>query len=416
MQRRTGWLAIGIAGGAFVLLGCGGGLLMLVSVLSSRGALATVEALPMAGLIGLGLGFGIPLMHHGWAAWHARPSRPFTPSRVWLIWLTWMLLVGLGAAISSLSLHPAWLLPPVHVLTMSLPPLIALWSVGGALCGAGGSWREVVTGMVGGGTIGLGGSLIGEGLVVVVLVTFAIAVALMTPGGAERVTALVNNLRDPVWLSDLTNLASLLLSPTGAIGALAVFSFPVPLIEEALKTLASGVVARWVRPHPARAFLWGVAGGAGFALAENVFNGALGGTDGWAMGAVARFGATMMHGATGGLVGWGWGQLWAERRPWRLLGSYGAAVTVHGVWNAITIGAVLLSAGALTRQENDIWIAVASLGMLTTLGLLGLLTVTFAFALPFAGRKLAAQTEQLQAETAGLEGASVATPPKAPPS
>ena len=41
------------------------------------------------------------------------------------------------------------------------------------------------------------------------------------------------------------------------------------------------------RPGPARALLWGVAGGAGFALAENLFNGALGGTEGWAPGAVA---------------------------------------------------------------------------------------------------------------------------------
>ena len=353
--------------------------------------------------MGLSLGFGILLMLHGWAAWRAHPSRPFNPSRVWLMWLTWMLLVGLGAAISSLSLAPTWLLPPVHVLTMSLPPLIVLWSVGRELGGVGGSWREVVTGMVGGGAVGLGGSLVGEGLVMLALIVVAVAVTLMTPGGADQVAALANNLQDPAWLSDFTNLAELLLSPAVAIAVLGVFSIPVPLIEETFKTLAAGLVARWVHPHPARAFLWGVAGGAGFALVENVFNGALGGAEGWAMGAVARFGATMMHCVTGGLVGWGWGQLWTERRPLRLLGSYVAAVVTHGVWNAITINAVLLSASALVHGGNDIWLAIVSLGGLTVLGLLGLLTVTFVVALPFAGRKLVAETKQLQAGTDGLE-------------
>jgi RsiW-degrading membrane proteinase PrsW (M82 family) len=322
------------------------------------------------------------------------------------MWLAWMLLVGLGAVISLLSLLPTWLLPPIHVLAMSLPPLIVLWSVGRALGGAGGSWREVVASMVSGGTLGLGGSLVSEGLVALAFGVVAVVVTLMTPGGAEEIVVLVDNLQDPAWLSDFTNLAELLLSPAAAVATLGMFSIPVPLIEETCKTLAAGIVARGVRPHPARAFLWGVAGGAGFALAENVFNGALGGAEGWAMGAVARFGATMMHCVTGGLVGWGWGQLWSERRPLRLLGSYVAAVVIHGVWNAITIIAVLLSAGALVHGGNDIWLAMAGLGTFTVLGLLGLLTVTFVFALPFAGRQLATGAEQLQAGTAGLEQVS----------
>jgi RsiW-degrading membrane proteinase PrsW (M82 family) len=227
---------------------------------------------------------------------------------------------------------------------------------------------------------------------------------LMTPGGEDQVIALANNLQDPTWVSDLTNLVKLLLSPTIAITTFGLLSIPVPIIEEVLKTLAAGVVARWARPHPARAFLWGVTGGAGFALVENVFNGALGGgVEGWAIVAVARFGATMMHCMTGGLVGWGWGQLWTERRPLRLLGCYVAAVIVHGMWNAITMSAVFLSASVLVLGGNDVWPAIAGLAILIVLGLLGLLTVTFVFALPLVGRKLATDIKQLQTETAGLE-------------
>ena len=105
----------------------------------------------------------------------------------------------------------------------------------------------------------------------------------------------------------------------------------------------------------------------------------------------------------GFLVGWGWGQLWGGRRPLRLLVSYIAAVIIHGMWNAMTVSAVLLSASALVHSGNDIWPAIAGLGMLIVLGMLALLTVTFVVALPLIGRKLAADTKQLQAETAGLE-------------
>jgi hypothetical protein len=187
---------------------------------------------------------------------------------------------------------------------------------------------------------------------------------------------------------------------------LVLFTIPIPLIEEIFKTLAAGVAARWARPDPARALLWGVAGGAGFALAENLFNGALGGTEGWAPGAVARIGATAMHCFTSGLVGWGWGQLWTERRPLRLLGAYAAAVFIHGVWNAAAMGTVLLSVGALAHEGDELWRASAGLGTLMLLGLLAVLTVVFLLALTTVGQRLAAGSGHLQEVPGGPEGAS----------
>jgi RsiW-degrading membrane proteinase PrsW (M82 family) len=396
MQRRVLWLIVGVAGGALVLLGSGGGLLALTLVLAGGGTPTAADSLPVAGIMASGLGLGVPLALHGWGGWRARPSRPFGPSRVLWMWLALMLLIGLGMAVSSLSLAPALLLPPIHVLTMALPPLIVLWLVGWALRGVGGSWREVVAGMAGGGVLGLGAALIGEGLIAFALAVVVTAVVLTMPGGAERIASLARELQDPAWVADLDNLLPFLLSPVVAISALALFSVPVPLIEETFKTLVAGVVARWVRPQPARAFLWGVAAGAGFALVENLFNGALGGAESWALGAVARFGATVMHCLTGGLVGWGWGQLWTARRPLRLLGSYAAAVTVHGLWNAAAVGAVLLSASTFAHKRDGLGLALLSLGMLAVVGLLGLLTVMSIFALPLAGRRLAARAERLQ--------------------
>jgi hypothetical protein len=403
MRHRVSWLVVVVAGGVLALLGLGGGLLTLAGSLAFEGVpVTTTETLPVAGMIALGLGFGLPLVWHGVSGWRERPSRPFNPSRAWLLWLAWVLLIGLGTVVNSLSWPVAWLLPLVHVLVMSLPPLIVLWSVGRALRGVGGSWREVVTVMAGGGALSLGFSLVSElvvGFIVVVMVTI---VMLMMPGGEEQIAAMSSHLQDPAWLADFTNWMELLLSPVIAFSVLGMFSIPVPLIEEAFKTLAAGVVARWIRPYPARAFLWGVAGGAGFALAENLFNGALGGVEGWTMGAVARFGATMMHCATGGLVGWGWGQLWTKQRPWRLLGSYVAAVVVHAVWNAATVGAALLSVSALMHEDDRVWLAIAGLGIWVAIGLLGALTVLFVCTLHWAGRKLATETQQFPTETAGL--------------
>ncbi len=405
-QRHLLWLIVGIAGLVLALLSFAGGWFTLALILAGARAPTAAETLPVAGMMIFGIGLGIPLALHGWEGWRKRPSRPFSPPRVWWMWLLLVLLIGLGAAVSSLSPLPALWLPPIHVLAMALPPLIVLGLVGRAVSGVGVSWREVVVGMAGGSTLGLGGSLVGEVLVAFAVAVVAVIVVLMTPDGAGQIAALVQNLRDPAWVTDLDNLLQWLLSPVVAFPVLVLFTIPIPLIEEVFKTLAAGVAARWARPNPARSLLWGVAGGAGFALAENLFNGALGGTEGWAPGAVARIGATAMHCFTSGLVGWGWGQFWTARRPLRLLGAYAAAVFIHGVWNAAAMGAVLLSVGALAHEGDKLWRASAGLGTLMSLGLLAVLTVVFLLALVAAGQRLAAGSDPLQEMAGGPEPAS----------
>ncbi len=389
MQRRALWLIFGIAGGALVLLGVGGGLLALALLLAFRGALTAAEALPVAGLMAFGLGLGVPVALQGWAGWQGWPSRPFSPPRTCWMCLALVLLIGLGTIVTALSLAPALLLPPIHVLAMICPPLVVLWLVGRALNGMGGSWRDVVAGMAGGGILGTIASLICEGLIGFALIVVVLAVVQLLPGGAERIGVLMRDFEDLAGRQDLAKLLKLLLSPAVAISILGMFSVPVPLVEEFFKTMAAGVAFRWMRPRPERAFLWGVAGGAGFALVENLFNGALGSAQGWALGAMSRVAATTMHCFTGGLVGWGWGQLWTARRPLRLLGSYVVAVTVHGLWNAAAVGIALLGACAWVYEGDDGWIALAGLGILALAGLLGLLVGGFLFALRLAGRRLA---------------------------
>jgi len=390
VQRRALWLIIGIVGGLLAILLFGSGLALAI-FLASRGRLTAAETMPVAGVMALSLELGVPLALQGWHGWQARPSRPFSPSRLWRLGFLFVLFILLGAVVSSFHLTTAFLLPPIHVLAMSLSPLILLGLAGWALRAS--TWREVIAGMASGGFIGTGASLICEVLIALTLVAAALLVTLTVPGGEERLTSLASDLQDPAWLADIANSSQFLLSPAIAISTLVMFSVIVPLVEEFFKTLAAGMMARWVRPHPARAFLWGVASGAGFALVENLFNGALGGVEGWAAVAVSRFGATAMHCFTGGLVGWGWGQLW-KKRPLRLLGSYAAAVTVHGVWNGAAMGVVLLSASMLAQAEDNVWHVLAGSGILALVGMLGLLAVAFIVALLLVGQKLTGESQR----------------------
>jgi hypothetical protein len=415
MQRRSLWLIISILGCvALVTLTCLGGLLALATLFSGLDSLAATQTLQMVGMLALGPILGIPLVLQGWAGWRGRPSRPFDPSRAWWLWPVLVVLVVLGAVISLLPLVSALLLPPIHVLVMSLLPLLVLWLVGRASRGRAGSWRDVIAGMAGGGFLGMTLALIGEGLIVLLIIIVATAVVMMTPGAPERIAELAARIQDPNWAANMENLLPLLLSPTVVLSALGVFSIPVPLIEEAVKTLASGIAGRWLRPAPARAFLWGVAGGAGFALAENLFNGAIGGVSGWAPGAISRLGATVKQCITGGLVGWGWGQLWTARRPLRLLGCYAAAVAIHALWNASAVGAAFLGVSMMAHEGESAWAAFTLLGTLALVGLLALLTAAFIAVLILVGRRLAARVERLQEQSSALEQTALLEPSEAP--
>jgi hypothetical protein len=390
VQRRALWLIIGIVGGILAILLFGSGL-VLALIFASRGKLTAAETLPVAGMMALSLGLSVPLMFQGWNGWQARPSRPFNPSRLGWLGFLLMIFIVLGAVVNAFHLTTALLLPPIHILAMSLSPLIVLGLAGQALRGVRmegtSTWREVIAGLASGGFVGVGISLISEVLIVLALVVIALFVALIVPGGEERIASLASDLQDPT-ITDVTDSLQFLLSPVMVVSTLAMFSIIVPLVEETFKVLAAGVMARWVRPYPARVFLWGVASGAGFALVENLFNGALGGVEGWAVVAVSRFGATAMHCLTGGLVGWGWGQLWRERKTLHLFGAYAAAVIIHGVWNGAAVGVVLLSVSTLARAGDRIWYALAGIGIVALVGMLGLLTVAFILALFLIGRKL----------------------------
>jgi len=112
------------------------------------------------------------------------------------------------------------------------------------------------------------------------------------------------------------------------------FSLLIPLVEELLKPLAVYfLLGRKLQPW--EGFMIGATSGAGYALFENLTIGA--GADTWTFVMVSRLGTVAIHILTTGLVGWGLVSAWSEKKIGRLIGSFIAAVALHGVWNGLNI-------------------------------------------------------------------------------
>ena len=435
-RRRTLWLIAGILGiSATVLLVCLGGLLALLLVFSTlvlKEPLEISGALQAAGLVAVGLAIGIPLTLAGWAGWQERSPHPFNPSSTRWFWLAlvpaFAVMILLGAAIGYLpqavnlqlpaniiTWAQAILLPPVHVVAMSIPPLLILGLVGWGLRGIGVTRRDVVVGMAGGGCLGLGIAMVLEiAIIVAVIIIVAVSAALI-PGGMEQLYDLAQNMQDPAWLTDTSNVVDLLLSPIVIISLFSLLCIVIPLIEEPFKTLAGGIAGYWIRPHPGRTFLWGVAAGAGFALAENLLNGAAGGVESWAPVAVARVGATAMHCLASGLLSWGWGQLWTKRRPLHLLGALVFAVIIHGLWNGGAVGMAYAGMMAMAQEEATRWVSAPGLAAIAIVAMMGLLTVLLLVALFLVARRLAnREQDHLQDSFVAAEAVPYPTPSGTP--
>ena len=121
----------------------------------------------------------------------------------------------------------------------------------------------------------------------------------------------------------------------------------VPLVEELLKPIAVWFLLGR-RLNPREGFVIGATAGAGYALFENLTIGA--DLDLWIVVVVSRLGTALIHVFASGLVGWGVASAWTEKRYVRLLGSYIAAVSLHGAWNGFNILSVLADFPSIQEQ------------------------------------------------------------------
>jgi hypothetical protein len=153
----------------------------------------------------------------------------------------------------------------------------------------------------------------------------------------------------------------------------------VPLIEEALKPIGVWLLVG-SNMTPVAGFTAGILSGAGYALVESLA--LTSGADGWASVVIARMGTAIIHIFTTGMIGWALALAWTQGRYLRLGGTYLVNVTIHGLWNGLTL-LIAFAAIPETRSQLpvpnalDTVVTLAPYGLiiLAVLGFIGLIVV-----------------------------------------
>lgn len=384
-----------------ILVGGGTGcvLLYLLLPLTYEGPDLLATSLTVASLAAMAVTLGFALAYQARASLRGLPSRTFQPPSARSLGLLFLvcLIVGQGLiSFAGRSRGTAILFPPFHVLAAACPALAILAFV--AKRTKAGSWRTVTLEVSHGALLATLGALTAELMVILALVIAVSMVVVFTPGGAERLMELSANLQDPVWLENPENLAQLVLSPAALFLIVLVFTLIAPLIEEFLKGLGVLLLGYRLRGR-AQALLWGVACGAGFALAEGLFNGSLA-LEGWSPIMLLRCAASLMHCVASGIMGLGWHQTLTSRRPWRLLAAYTAATGIHALWNAAAVGVALPSLLILDNPDDVFAQGLAGLIILGSLVLLVVLTVSVVVVLWYLTKRVCQEPSEPAAEVA----------------
>lgn len=301
----------------------------------------------------LGGVFGVITMWQGINLMRGRASGSvasvFPPVFVWAILFVFALMLGtITLALKTLA---AWLFPIWHFIAASCIPLMFLAYAARRL-GKTSEFRALFA-TVGWGAWGVTPIVLVIELVVGTVCILLIAIVLMldpeTRAILDRLDTRTLFERDP---ANLASVIQVFLNPIIIAIVLLYFALIVPIIEETFKTLII-VFGDPTRLTLARATLWGIGAGAGFALIENIFN-----TSAlqivWALAMLMRVGATTMHVVNGVIMGRGWYAARVERR-WGQLGiAFVISVLVHGLWNAITIALGISVAWATQTHSLDV--------------------------------------------------------------
>ncbi len=346
-----------LLGGAFAVCGLG------LTLISHR-QLTVVTTLPMVSLLFIGVCLGLSLAWQAVAALRGKASKRLAPTLAWGAGLVGLYLAALagGQTILSLKLTPAITLPPFHILALGIPALLCLWGVVSLAKEPRLTWRQVWGGL-GGGAFGAVGLAFTTELVLLVLGIMVAAVFLGQSPNWSRLLAQPQ--LTPGELADSPLIRSLIRNPIVILTLFASFSLVVPIIEETAKSLVPALAGTWRGLSATQIFLWGVAGGAGFAVVEGLLNGGLS-VEGWVSVALLRIGASAMHCLTAGLTGWGWGQVWTQRKWLRLLLAYVIAVAIHGTWNGVSIGMTVMGVAVGPGALQNALVA-GSVGLLIVL-------------------------------------------------
>jgi hypothetical protein len=373
--QKAGLLVVFGVGLSACLLGGASVACGLSLALINRRQLMPATTLPIVSLLAIGVCMGLPLAWQAIAALSGKSSKRLAPPLTWGAAMAGLYLVALagGQAVLSLKLVPAVTLPPFHILALGIPALLCLWGVVTLAKEPQFTWRQM-WGALSGGAFGAVGLAFTVELVLLLLGIVAAAVVL--GGSPNWIEQLRQSQLTPGGLADSPLVRSLFRNPLVIFTLFVSFSFVVPLIEETAKSLVPALAGAWQGRSARQIFLWGVAGGAGFAVVEGLLNGSLS-ADSWLSVALLRIGASAMHCLTAGLTGWGWGQVWTQHRWLRLLLAYVVAMTIHGVWNGASIGIAVVGVafGPGMLQNTLVTGAVGVLTLITVGEIIALMAI-----------------------------------------
>jgi len=315
---------------------CSGAFYLVMPLLGREESLVQVNTF-LAGLTGLALCYGSLLLYHGLAGLRGQSSRPARLPPTGVLILLFFPLLGLGSLAAQAGPLTAWVLPPLHVLAALLPAAIIFAFAAPRLGPM--TWRETVGQMAYGSLVAPLVALVIEAIAGAVIVAAVLGGLWLVPEGRAWLEVLAVRAQQPAWLDDPTNARALATSPPVLLILGLILIVVTPMTEEFLKALGVLLLVGQ-KPSQARAWLWGLTGGLGFAWAESLFNaGAV--TAAWGLAMLLRAGATIMHACGAGLMGLGWRAAWVERRPVRLILAYLVSVGLHATWNVIAIGLAL---------------------------------------------------------------------------
>ncbi|MDD3828510.1 MAG: PrsW family glutamic-type intramembrane protease [Anaerolineae bacterium] len=395
-----------IAALGIVVLGLAGALIgLLLALLSPPGERLAGTTVSVA-LLALTAGLGLPLAWAAWQAMQGRPSSTFRPKSPWVLVAAFILAVAGGQAVLELGLMPSLLFPPFHVVASLVPPLVILALVARGLGGAG-RWRDATLQLSSGAFLATPLAFLVEGVFLFGLVVLLVVGPMMQPGGAEMLESLAElpmDAMDSTWLQDPEALLPLVLSPGLVMAALLITAVFVPLVEELAKGVGVALMS-YRLPDERQAMLWGLAGGAGFAMVEGLFN-TTGSLPSWAPVIVLRVGATLLHCTAGALMGLAWQQILVRRRWGPALGLYVAAVAMHAAWNTVSIGMAFLQLGAAIPEASGISGQLAAVGTTGFVVLLVVLAAGMSLLLMVLTRRLARR-----GQPAGEKALAPAPPP-----
>lgn len=325
----------------FALWGMAGSTLLAVFSQHLLGASSGVDELPLFLIAGSFFFMGIlllPSAYYSLMRIIGRPvehapslARSFRPS---LLIFGLPVLIAAGYWVSQNQTLAWLLLPPVHVLTITLP-LLWLTYLGVRDLPLGSpqrAWGVFASGAAVAPVL----ILFAELAALLGAVVIAVASFTSNPAQVDFIERLADQLRaaGPSPEAALQIFQPIVSNPVVIFSVIVFAAVIVPLIEEAIKPIGVWLLAG-KRLEPAAGFAAGLLSGAGYAVIESLLLTTSG--QEWAFLVFARIGTGVVHILTGGLVGWALVLAWNRGSYLRLGAVYLLAVLIHGTWNGLTM-------------------------------------------------------------------------------